>query len=42
MDLADYLENLFNKTVEILTPDGIRSIRVKKIAQSIKESIIYV
>ena len=42
MDLADYLENLFNKKVEILTPDGIRSIRVNKIAQSIKESVIYV
>ena len=42
MDLANYLEDLFNKKVDILTPDGIRSIRVNKIAQSIKESVIYV
>jgi len=42
MDLADHLEDIFNKKVEILTPDGIRSIRVNKIAQSIKESVIYV
>ncbi len=42
MDLAEYLENLFNKKVEILTPEGIRSIRVKKIAQKISNSVIYV
>ena len=42
MDLADYIEKLFNKKVDILTPEGIRSIRVEKIAQDIKESIIYV
>jgi len=42
MDLADYLEALFKKRVDILTPDGIRSIRVDEIAQSIKESVIYV
>ena len=42
MDLAKYLENLFNKKVVILTPEGIRSIRVNKIAQAIKESVIYV
>lgn len=42
MDLADYLENLFNKKVDILTPEGIRSIRVNKIAQEINKSVIYV
>lgn len=42
MDLANYLENLFNKKVEILTPEGIRSIRVNKIAQEIIKSVIFV
>ena len=42
MDLADYLENLFNKKVNILTPEGIKSIRVEKIAQEISMSLIYV
>jgi len=42
MDLADYLENVFNKKVDILTPEGIRSIRVEKIAQEISMSVIYV
>ena len=42
MDLADYIEKLFNKKVDILTPEGIRNIRVEKIAQDIKESIVYV
>ena len=42
MDLADYLENLFNKKVNILTPEEIRSIRVEKIAQEISMSVIYV
>lgn len=42
MDLADYLENVFNKKVDILTPEGIRSIRVEKIAQEIRTSVIYV
>jgi len=42
MDLADHLENLFNKRVDILTPEGIRSIRVDKIAQEINKSVIYV
>jgi predicted nucleotidyltransferase len=42
MDLADYLEKLFNRKVDILTPEGIRSIRVEKIAQEINTSVVYV
>ncbi|MCJ7651556.1 MAG: nucleotidyltransferase family protein [Candidatus Lokiarchaeota archaeon] len=42
MDLADYLEKLFNRKVDILTPEGIRSIRVEKIAQEINSSVVYV
>ena len=42
MDLADYLENLFNRKVDILTPEGIKSIRVEKIAHEINMSVVYV
>ena len=42
MDLVFYLENLFGRKVDILTPEGIRSIRVKKVAEDIKRSLVYV
>jgi len=42
MDLANYLERIFDNKVDILTPEGIKSIRVNTIAEEIKESIIYV
>lgn len=41
VDLADYIENLFGKKVDLLTPEGIRSIRIKKVALDIEKSIIY-
>lgn len=41
IDLADYIENLFGKKVDLLTPEGIRSIRIKKVALDIEKSIIY-
>ena len=42
MNLVDYLENLFGRKVDILTPEGIKSIRIKKIAENIKRGIVYV
>jgi predicted nucleotidyltransferase len=42
MDLADYLEQILGRKVDILTPEGIRSIRIKEIAQEIERSIVYV
>ncbi len=42
MELADYLENLFGKKTDILTPAGIKSIRLKHVARDIEENIIYV
>ena len=41
IDLANYLEEKLGRSVDILTPDGIGSIRVKSVAQDIKRSIIY-
>ncbi len=42
IELSDYMEKVLGKKVDILTPAGIQSIRVKKVADDIKKSIIYV
>ena len=42
MGLSSFLENLFGKKVEILTPAGVDSIRIKHIKEEIKRSIVYV
>lgn len=41
MSLAEYLEKLFGKKVEILTPEGVKSIRIKEVADHIKKSVVY-
>ena len=41
-ELSEYIENLLGKKVDILTPAGIKTIRVKKVAEDIKKSIEYV
>ncbi len=40
--LIDYLEKKFGREVEVLTPIGVKSIRVKRIAQDIKRSLVNV
>lgn len=42
VELTEYLEKLFGKSVDVLTPAGIRGIRVERIAKSIEENILYV
>jgi len=42
LNLAEYLEKLFGKKVDILTPAGVRSIRVKEVAERIARSVVYV
>ncbi|MBU4293471.1 MAG: nucleotidyltransferase domain-containing protein [Actinobacteria bacterium] len=42
MNLVDYLENLFGRKVEVLTPIGVDTIRIKEVAEDIKRSVIYV
>ena len=42
MELADYLEEILGKPVDILTENALQSIQHSHIAQSIRESIIYV
>lgn len=42
INLANYLEKLFGRKVDVLTPGGVDSIRVKSVADSIRRSVIYV
>lgn len=41
LSLINYLEKLYGRKVDILTPDGVESIRVKAIADNIKKSVVY-
>ncbi len=42
VELAEYLENLLGRKVDILTPVGIRNIRLPWVAEEIERSVIYV
>ncbi|MEW6002564.1 MAG: nucleotidyltransferase family protein [Nitrospirota bacterium] len=42
VELADYLEKVLGRKVDILTPAGIKGIRIKSVASEIKRSIVYV
>ncbi len=40
--LIDFLEELFGKEIDLLTPDGIESIRLEHIREEIKKEVEYV
>lgn len=42
MDLAEYLEKRLGRKTDILTAGGLKSIRIKKVAQNIKRNLLYV
>jgi len=42
MALAEYLENKLGRKVDLLTPDGLKTIRIKQVAEKIKKGLIYV
>lgn len=42
VELAEYLEHLLGRRVDMLTPAGIDGIRVARVAADIAESVIYV
>ena len=42
IEFGEYLEKLLGRIVNVLTPTGIESIRVERVARDIKESIVYV
>ncbi|MEK6984137.1 MAG: nucleotidyltransferase domain-containing protein [Nanoarchaeota archaeon] len=42
IELVDYIERLVGRKVDILTNEGIKGIRIKKVAEDIKRSVLYV
>jgi len=40
--LVDFLERLFGREIDLLTPDGIESIRIKHVKEEIKAEVEYV
>lgn len=42
MEVSFCIEMLFDKKIDILTPDSIKTIRIKEVAEEIERSIVYV
>lgn len=42
VEFGEYLEKLLGTKADILTPAGIEGIRIKKVAENIKKSVVYV
>jgi len=42
MDLAEHIESLLKRKVDLLTPEGMNHIRLKKIKDNIEKGIVYV
>jgi predicted nucleotidyltransferase len=42
VELAEYLESVLGRAVDVLTPAGIRAIRLEGVAREIERSIVYV
>ena len=41
IELTEYLESLFGRSVDVLTPVGVQTIRNRQVAQNIQETVIY-
>ena len=42
IEFAEYIEKILGKKIDILTPDGIKGIRIGRVAKDVEESIVYV
>jgi len=42
MGLLSFLEDLFNKKIDLLTVQGVKSIRIENIRKNIEECAVYV
>ncbi len=42
VEFGDYLEKMLGKKMDILTPAGIQGIRIRRVADNIRDSIVYV
>lgn len=41
MGLHDSLRRLFRRKIDLLTPAGVDSIRIKRVAENIKKTVVY-
>lgn len=41
VEFAENVERILGKKADILTPDGIKGIRIEKVARDVEESIVY-
>ncbi len=42
MDLVFYMEDIFDRPVDILTPAGLKGIRIPEVYEAISRSVVYV
>jgi len=42
VEFGDYLERILGKKTDILTPAGIEGIRIRRVAEDIRDSVVYV
>ena len=42
VEFGDYLEKILGKKTDILTPAGIEGIRIRRVAEDIRDSVVYV
>lgn len=42
IEFGDYLERILGKKTDILTPAGIEGIRIRRVAEDIRDSVVYV
>jgi predicted nucleotidyltransferase len=42
LDFSEHIEKLCGRKTDIMTSEGLRSVRLKKVAEDIKRSVIYV
>ena len=42
VNLTEHMENVLGNKVDAITPEGIKGIRIKEVANSIKRGIVYV
>ncbi len=42
IEFTEYLENILGRKTDVLTPEGVKGITVKRISEDIEKSIIYV
>ena len=42
IQMTEYLEKKLGRRIDVLTPGGIKGIRLRKVAQNIQRSMIYV